>query len=85
VIPLGSTPRCEYVKTLGDVGYQVIASVPVDADVCERAIEEYQRHIDELGRHLEFLAAAYTADVGMNEGPKRLRVHDGGALRCSSM
>jgi type I restriction-modification system DNA methylase subunit len=77
-IPLGSPERSELVKALCSLELTGPVSIPVNNDVCEKALISYRFEVERLTDEFLSLASAYTADENMqqkvvNELWKKLR------------
>jgi type I restriction-modification system DNA methylase subunit len=61
-IALGDPMRCQFVKTLADLGISGAVFVPVDPIICEKALNEYQTYKEKTNDEFMSFAAAYTAE-----------------------
>jgi hypothetical protein len=77
-IELGDPVRGLFVKALTDIGISGSVRVPVDSNVCRKALDEYNAYVESTNTEFTNFAAAYTADENLqarvvNELWKRLR------------
>jgi len=66
-VPLGSPERVEYAQRLAESGVSGQVAIPIDADVCTRAVRAYDEHVAALNEQFEIAVAAFTADEKMQE------------------
>ena len=64
-IPLGHPTRAAFAKALSDSRLHGLVSIPVDAEVCARAIKEHHEYERTMDEHFMDLASTRTADDSM--------------------
>jgi type I restriction-modification system DNA methylase subunit len=64
---LGDPARSHFVKQLAHIGITGKIPVPIDPDICRKALAEYRAYVDRITDEFTRLAAMRTADESMQE------------------
>jgi methylase of polypeptide subunit release factors len=66
-IPLGSVERSNFVKTLSDLALHGALEIPVSPEVCQNALQYYEKEFGQLNDLFYSEAATFTADENLKE------------------
>lgn len=66
-IPLGNIERSNFVKTLSDLALHGELEIPVSPDICQNALQRYEKEFGQVNDLFYSEAATFTADENLKE------------------
>jgi hypothetical protein len=66
-LELGDPSRSQFIKEVADLEISGVVRVPVDPDMCQKALADYRAYVDRTTEEFATLAAEFTSDEALQD------------------